>query len=567
MSDEKKGGFVATTTTKLYLPCCARGAHLLLVFVGLGVLDDGLGGVVPHADAFAVSVVGAVVVTADEDLLAVELLEPEFLSIDFHNLASGFARDGADLLLGSGGSGGGGGLLDGGGGGSGCDTGNHDVIFDQLDIVTGNRCSGSAGRFLGRADKILDEIVGGLRSCLLCFGGTTALFGSRICTGNLGHLLALLLLLRLVFLVVGLGFAAAAGVAGCDFGARGGRFGTTASFDFLLQVLTGDGDAVLRSFRDECLKSAFHAELLNHIGEPDALLALGVRVVKQAARLPHGHGSEGLVRFLAGRAERASLRVIGGALCEQAVVGAKRLATTLDCHAAPRDRDALFFRGFCEQCSLFGSLLLSLLGCLRGFLFGLLFSLGGFFGGFLFSFGGSFCGFLFGFGGGFRGFLVSVFGSLLFSPTGFFGGFPFSFLGSGAGFAFFVAEDGLGGFGGLFFGFLGGSYLLDGVAVSVEFDDFGLLGLGFLEGLGNTEFLESECDGRGFELSDKETTDRFAIEILTFAREHGNDDVDEFVADLGSHVVRHFHEALFHDRVRGESHGGISGVHCFVVDV
>ena len=79
-------------------------------------------------------------------------------------------------------------------------------------------------------------------------------------------------------------------------------------------------------------------------------------------------------------------------------------------------------------------------------------------------------------------------------------------------------------------------------------------------------FLESERDGSGFELSEDLTTDSFAIEILKFAREHGNDDVDEFVTDLGSHVVRHFREALFHDRVHRESHG-ISGVHCFVIDV
>ena len=134
------------------------------------------------------------------------------------------------------------------------------------------------------------------------------------------------------------------------------------------------------------------------------------------------------------------------------------------------------------------------------------------------------------------------------------------------GFALFLGEDGLGclwgfgGFGGL--GFFGGSYLFDGVAVSVEFDDFGLGGLG---GGGNM-FLESERDGSGFELSVDVTTDSFAIEIFKFAREHGNDDVDEFVTDLGSHVVRHFREALFHDRVHRESHG-ISGVHCFVIDV
>ena len=83
-------------------------------------------------------------------------------------------------------------------------------------------------------------------------------------------------------------------------------------------------------------------------------------------------------------------------------------------------------------------------------------------------------------------------------------------------------------------------------------------------------FLDSERDGRGFEFSEDETTDSFAIEILTFAREHGNDDVDEFVTDLGSHVVRHFREALFQDRVHGKIHVGslgISGVHCFVIDV
>ena len=175
----------------------------------------------------------------------------------------------------------------------------------------------------------------------------------------------------------------------------------------------------------------------------------------------------------------------------------------------------------------------------------------GSFGGFLFSFLGNLVGFLF-------GFLFSLLGSLA------------SFL---ARFALFFRESLLGFFGGFgslffeFFGGFGGFHLLDGVAVSVEFD--GLRGLRGLQSLGHGgAFLEFEHQGRGIELSDNETTDSFAIEILTFAREHGNDDVDEFVADLGSHVVRHFREALFHDGVRGKSNGssvGISRVHCFVI--
>ena len=105
-------------------------------------------------------------------------------------------------------------------------------------------------------------------------------------------------------------------------------------------MLTGDGYVVLRSFRDECLESAFHAELLNHICESDALLALGVGVVKQAARLAHGDSSEGGVGFFASGAESGCLRVVGSALREESVVGAQSLATTLDCHAAPGYGDA-----------------------------------------------------------------------------------------------------------------------------------------------------------------------------------------------------------------------------------
>jgi hypothetical protein len=255
--------------------------------------------------------------------------------------------------------------------------------------------------------------------------------------------------------------------------------------------------------------------------------------------------------FLARGAEQAGFGCVGGALSEQAVVGAQSFAAIRDANTAPRDGDALLFDGFGDRLS---GLLFGLLGSLDGFLFSLLGSLFSFLSGSLFSLGGS----LF-------SFLVGILGGSLFRLAGFFGSIPFSLFGGFAGFAFFLGEDGFGGlgffggFGGLgFFGFFGGSYLLDGVAVSVEFDDFRLGGLG-----DGDMFLESETDRGGFELSEDETTDSFAIEILTFAREHGNDDVDEFVTDLGSHVVRHFREALFHDRVRGKSHGslGISGVH------
>jgi hypothetical protein len=261
-------------------------------------------------------------------------------------------------------------------------------------------------------------------------------------------------------------------------------------------------------------------------------------------------------------------------LGEQAMVGAQSFASVRDANAAPWDGDALFFGGFRE----FRCLPFSLGGFFGGLFRDFLFSLGCFFGGCLFSLDGFFGGFLFGilfgdlgefasfFGDRFRGFLFSFLLSLFF-----LGQFDFGCLG-GFFFGFF------GGFGGLFFGFLGllgflgGSYLLDGISFSVEFDSLGL-GLGRGNGLGDGgTFLEFERDGSGFELSVDETTDSFAIEIFTFAREHGNDDVDEFVTDLGSHVVRHFREALFHDRVHGKSHGsvgslGISGVHCFVVDV
>ena len=307
----------------------------------------------------------------------------------------------------------------------------------------------------------------------------------------------------------------------------------------------------------ECL-ACREAELFDNVCEPDALLALGVGVVKHTACGAHGHSSELSTSFLARGAEHAGFGAVRHALGEQAVVGAQSFATVRDANAAPRDGDALFLGGFCE----FRGLLFSLGGFFGGFLGGSFFSLGCFFGGLLFSPGGFFGGFLVGilggdlgefasfFGGRFRGFLFSLLLSLFF-----LGQFDFGCLG---GFGFF------GGFGGLFFGFFGGSHLLDGVAVSVEFDDFGL---GSLGGLGDGGmFLESECHGSGFEFSVDETTDRFAIEILTFAREHGNDDVDEFVTDLGSHVVRHFREALFHDGVHRESHG-ISGVHCFVIDV
>ena len=316
-------------------------------------------------------------------------------------------------------------------------------------------------------------------------------------------------------------------------------------------MFSWDGDTVLGSLGDERVNSALDFELVDDVCEPDAFFALGVSVVKQSGRSAHSASSKRGACFLARGAKRAGFGAVGGTLCKESVIGAQSFAAVRDASAAPWDGQTLFLDWFCE---------------LGGFFFGLFCELGGFLGGFL----GEFGGFLFGFLGEFGGFFFGF----PFNPTGFFGSFSFNLLGGVTSFALFVGESDFGGFGLLFFGFLGGFDLLDGVSFLVKFDSLrglgGLQGLGLLSRTGGT-FLEFELQGRGFELSDDETTDRFAIEILTFAREHGNDDVDEFVADLGSHVVRHFREALFHDWVRGKSHVGsslgISGVHCFVVDV
>ena len=235
--------------------------------------------------------------------------------------------------------------------------------------------------------------------------------------------LVLRLLLCLVLLVVGLSFAsaAAAGVAGCDFGgggrasAGGRRFGATALLHLLLEVFVGDGDVVLVCLHlEHFYRVVFEAELVDDVCEPDAFFAAGIGVVKQTARRAHCASSEFRARFLARGAECADFGGVGGALSEQAVVGAQSFATAWDANATPRDGDALFLRGFCE---------------FRGFPFGLGGFLFGFLGGSPFSLGGFFGGSLFGLGGFLFGILVGFLGGCLFSLAGFFGGFLFGFLG------------------------------------------------------------------------------------------------------------------------------------------
>ena len=184
-------------------------------------------------------------------------------------------------------------------------------------------------------------------------------------------------------------------------------------------MFVGDGDV---EFGCLLLEELFRlvTELFEDVCETDALLAVGGNVVKDAARRTHGAGSERCAGFLARGAESADFGGVGGALSEQAVVGAQSFAATRDAFSAPRDGKALLFGGFCE----FGGLLFSLGGFFGGFLGGFPFSLGGFFGGGLFSLGGSL-----------EGFLVSIFGGSLFSLAGFFGGFPFSLFGGLEGFA------------------------------------------------------------------------------------------------------------------------------------
>ena len=383
--------------------------------------------------------------------------------------------------------------------------------------------------------------------------------------------------LLLILLVVRLCLTAA--VDGCNTGhTRGGRFGASTLFHFLLEVFVGDGDVVFGCLLLECLFSCLSkTELVDRVCKPDALFAVGGNVVKQTARSTHGTSSEFRAGFLAGGAECADFGGVGSALSEQPVVDAQSFAAAFNAFSAPGDGKALLF-GDNRSGFFFG-----LFGSLGGFPFSVFFSLAGRFRGFafcqfgclfrlLFSQLGSLGGFLVGILFGFFGSLASFLGGFPFSFFGSLGGFPFSvfgsFLGSPAGFAFFLGEDG---FGGLFFGFLGGSYLFDGVAISVEFDDFGL-GLGFLQGLGlrsTGTFLHGERERRRGEFSDEQATDGFAIEILALACKNGDENVDEFVAHLFSHFSRQLRETLFHDGVRRESHGRgreLSLGHSIVID-
>ena len=196
---------------------------------------------------------------------------------------------------------------------------------------------------------------------------------------------------------------------------------------------------------------------------------------------------------------------------EQTVVGAKCLATVGDGDATPGDGEANLFRGF-GLLGGFGGLfsIREGLGRFRGIPLELSGSLGSFLG-------NRFRGFLFSFQGGFL-----LLGEDGFGGLGFFGG----------------------GFGGLFF-----ASTLDGVAFGVEFDSLGL-GFGVLS---LDAFLDGDVGVGDFSVD--ETTDAFHIDTLALARDHGEDDVDEFVTDLGSHVVRHFRETPFHNLVGSENHG------------
>ena len=366
---------------------------------------------------------------------------------------------------------------------------------------------GGAAAFLGSfsvgsgSGSLLDLFA---RLLLLLAGGSLGGFGSdglvglRFCVGVVG--------------ITGSAAACRRGVSGCDFalalgGARRQTLGASALLHFLLEVFVGDGDVVFGRLLLECLFCCVsEAELVDDICEPDALLAVGGSVVKHAARHAHRDSAERSSCLLTSSAELASFGFVGDALGEQAVVGAKCVATALDRDTAPGNGETSLFRGF-HLGFLGGLFSIGLcLGCFRGLPLELFGSLGSFLG------------------SRFRGFLFSFHGGFLL-----------------------LRECHLRGLGGLFF-----ASALDGVAISVEFD--GLLGLGL--GLGVLS-LDAFLDGDGGigDFSENETTDRFHIEILTLARKNGEDDVDEFVADLKSHVGRHFREAPFHNLVGSENHG------------
>ena len=238
-------------------------------------------------------------------MFTVELFDPELFAVGLDD----FALGGGDLGFGLG--------LECHGGGLGDNNNGCHFFLAEFGGCGGGGCLGFGGcALLCGSDEVLNQVVLGCRRGLLGFGGAAALFGSGICgsgVGSLGDFLALLLLrllLCLVLLVVGLSFAAAAaaGVAGCDFGGRasagGRRFGATALLHFLLEVFVGDGDVVFGCLLVECL-SCREAELLDDVCESHALFAAGVGVVEQTARGAHSASSEFRARFLARGAECA----------------------------------------------------------------------------------------------------------------------------------------------------------------------------------------------------------------------------------------------------------------------